>query len=367
MEQEKTVNIKDLNLSRFEKFLLALVKFYPEAKKQKELAKEAGIYESEISRWRRREKKRGESYVEFFKKYIDIDPKTLGFKLKVHEDLADKLIEIAKKNEEAKDVIANSNYIKELLSKDLKLLISCLKDKIIDLESAKEIFLKMLEAHGLSYDELVKGLNDISNDALSCYLKQYLKFLAESTKLEELKITVEDIVKRFKEEQPNIWWYDLKNLSSIFLWIASEIMERTSKIVSLRAISNCNSKESEEFVKYLAENDDPRRTISYESFENYLSTMIKKPWRMRKWIRVGCLYVLIEFYVNPEDLIDGILSGKTISISNIKIGNKLGHTLIIRAPCPLDKSECKYSSPEEILNCTKFKELLSLQENGKWR
>ncbi len=106
------------------------------------------------------------------------DVKTKGLKLKVHKDVFSKLIEIAKKDKRTKEIISKSRYFEELVYKDLRLLIIALNEEFLDFEGAKEMFLEMLDANGVSKEDILKRLN-ISEKTFSVYLKLFLKRLAE--------------------------------------------------------------------------------------------------------------------------------------------------------------------------------------------
>lgn len=356
MEQKKAVN-SNLNLSRFEKFLLALIKFYPEAKKQKELAREAGIYESEISRWRKQEKKRVESYVEFFKKYIDIDPETLGFKLKVHEDLIDKLIEIAKKDEEAREMIINSTYFHEVLNiTGISGLLKFLKEKIINLEQAKDKFLEIVS------QEEAKRIMDRFKDEevvsalIKLHLLRLLRLIDEGFQWDELnKINHTDEI--------------IKNWAGIANWAVIDTIQRIQihhkfmyplPHVDFLFYGYCNESEAKKLMDFIAKDDDPWRTLFIDLFDCYLSTRIGRPWRIRKWINLGgCIYHCLEFELDEDMIIKGMKEGKI----NVEIRfpkPKFDRTIL----CPLDGEEC---NRERIVECEKFKKLLSNQKKGEWR
>ena len=357
MEQEKTISIRDLNISRFEKFLLALVKFYPEAKKQKELAQEAGIYESEISRWRKREKKRGESYVEFFKKYIDIDLKTLGFKLKVHEDIIDKLIEISGKDKRAKEVINKSIYFKELVSKDLRFLIIALNERILDLEGAKEIFLKMLESKGLTRDKIIEKLN-ISEKVLSCYTKLYLNFLLNKFRIlgNLLFENLDKIIKDIEEGRPsfdtsflNLGWVLAVNLMEVFSrssGITDEFMFPFPYFIDKPFLYHCSDEELDELFSWLAKKEKyGSGTLPVDLFDNYLLEKAGKPLRVRKWVKIGCMFLNLEFDLRK------MITSDSANV-NVNIAN-----CITMIQCPIDKNKCNLDVLERF-NCPKLKELL---------
>ena len=363
MKQEKTVSIKDLNLSKFEKLLLTLVKFYPKAKKQKELAKEAGIYESEISRWRRKEKKRGESYVEFFKKYIDIDLKTLGFKLKVHEDIINRLIEMAKKDKRAKEIISKSIYFKELASKDLRLLIIALSNRILDLERAKNLFIRMLESNGITKNEVIEKLN-ISEKALSCYTKLYLNFLLNRFRIFGSHLfdnLLDKIIKDVKEGKPtfersflNVGWVLAINLMEAFDksgGIVDEYMFPFPPFIDKPHIDYCSDEELDELFTWLAKKEKySLGTLSADLFDNYLLKKAGKPLKVRKWVKVGCVYLHLEFDLRDLNLKEMIASNS--ARVNVDIAN-----WIDMVQCPVDKNKCKLDISERF-NCPKFEELL---------
>ena len=367
MEQKQTVSIKNLNISRFEKFLLALVKSYPEAKKQKDLAREAGIYESEISRWRRQEKKRGESYVEFFKKYIDIDSRTLGFRLKIHKDIINKLIEISKKDERAKEIIGKSIYFKELVSSDLRFLIIALNERIVNLERAKDIFLEMLEANGITKNEIIEKLN-ISEEALSCYIKLYLNFLLNRFRffgnilLDDLDL--DKIINDIKKGRPsfdksflNFGWVLAVNLMEIFnrsIAIIDEFMfpvpPFNSKLSVLPYPYYCSDKELDELFSWLAKKKKHNLgTLPADLLDNYLLEKAGKPLRVRKWVKIGCMFLHLEFDLREMFTREEITVTNSV---NVTITN-----YIKEAQCPIDKSKCNLDVFERF-KCPKLKELL---------
>ena len=99
-------------------------------------------------------------------------------------------------------------------------LLYCLNKGTVDLERAKEIFLEMLKANGVTKDEIIKILN-IPEKALSLYIKLYLEYLihnySEVITIDDIvldlrgkkasaKIVVEEADKKVNEILiPNIW------------------------------------------------------------------------------------------------------------------------------------------------------------------
>ncbi len=396
MEQElplTSIKIKDIfkdsKLTNFERLILALIKFYPEPKKQRELCLEAGINDSELSAWIKG--RRGKEYEQFFEKYVERDVKTKGLKLKIHKDLVNKLIKIAKKDEKAKEIIVKSKYFEEfiekldsdelaelwldireliiingsilnkIISKDLRFLIYSVDEGILDLERAKEIFLEMLEANGVTKNEIIEKLN-ISEKALSCYIKQYLRFLASSP----LPIpSLKEIVNDLRNEQVTHWYNFVKNFGGVIAWCILDNMRRIGglsesyfllpvlpipevfKDYSPLLLDGCNKEEVKEFIDYLAKRDDKLRTFFIDLFDNYLLKRAGKPLRIRKWVNIGCIIFLFEF-----DL-------KTLVYSNFEsdfVKVKAIDAISI-AHCPLDGVMCNLEITERF-NCPKFKELL---------
>ncbi len=341
---------KNSELSNFDKLVLALVKFYPKPKKQRELCLEAGITESELSGWIRG--RRGKKYEEFFDKYCDYDKKVKGWRLKVHEDLLNKLLEIIRKDDRAKEVIGKSKYLKDLASRDLELLLKALNEGIIDLEKAKELFLEMLEANGITKDEISKKLGSISKGVLSYYLKIYLQFLSFSNKTFSIPLpTIEELVDTLKNDKGGIVWYDfIKNFGGIMGWYLvrriSLFFGRYLTLPSPYLIGDVKGEEKE-FIEYLAKRDDKYRTFLIDLSDSYLLEKAGKPLKTRKWVKIGCIIFLFEF--DLKALVDSNFKSSLVKVKTI--GN------ILINPCPLDNNTCNLKISERF-SCPKFRKLL---------
>ena len=199
----------------------------------------------------------------------------------------------------------------------LKGLIYCVKNQIIDLKRAKDIFLKLLEHHGLSYEEIVKGLSipekghTISEKALSCYIKQYLRFL-QSYPLDDVRL--EEIVKEFREEVPAIYGYSFKkNFGGVITWCIRDVISRSGSSgkhviipspTRFTLFFGCSKDETDELLKFVARTDDSMRTFLVDGFESLLSSIIGKPWRVRKWMAIGSLTMCIELNIDAYKLVN---------------------------------------------------------------
>lgn len=351
---------KDSKLTNFEKLILALVKFYPEFKRQRELCLEAGISDSELSAWIHG--RRGKGYERFFEKYVERDVKS-RLRLKVNPDLMDIIIEISKKDQRVNELFEKSRYFNHLVKKDLGLLMHYVKKRVIKLEEAKEIFLEMLERHGIDKEQLVKALNNIPNKALSCYIKEYLRLISHFPI--SIPIDIKEIVKELRGEESTLKFYGLSfkeigNIITLCFWdaIRNTWFGKMKRLLIpfppiIHIFPSCNSEEADELVKYIAKIDDKFRTFGVDIFDNYLLTVIGKPFKIRKWIRVGCFYILLEFDLD----VDALINSGEIKIRNAEVRDLNGN-LLSGLICPVDGEKCNIKIPIDQSNCPKYKKII---------
>lgn len=354
MEQElplTSIKIKDIlkdsKLTNFERLIFALIKFYPEPKKQRELCLEAGINDSELSAWIKG--RRGKEYEQFFEKYVERDVKTKGLRLKIHKDLFDRLIEISIKDKRAKEIIGKSIYFKELVSKDLRFLIIALNERIVNLERAKEIFLEMLKANGITKDKIIEKLNNISEKALSCYIKAILIDLVKELRLADkfnykTEEKLDEII--FKEK-----YRVIRRFISMFIELYPLLGTLTLTVSDEYPFSFLGEREEvREFLKWMAKNIDESIFRSLDIFKQNLLSWRGDKWIVERWINIGCLYAKLKFKLEWKDLVKLLENGKC----NIEV--KVENCFRLSpGTCLLVSKECRENRIKNILNCEHIK------------
>ena len=165
----------------------------------------------------------------------------------------------------------------------------------------------------------------------------------------------------------NLW--SLRNIGGVFTWIFKKYMSEKAigsvggniNIPSLPSepfAEECSTNEFEEFLKFIAERLD---TSLINLFEQYLLSKIGKPWLIKRWIKVGCLILNIEFDDDElvEEVINCIKEGTKTSKVSFKIKSWVSR--FSGFICPVDKKQCDKYRLEDIINCEKFRESLLLQ------
>lgn len=238
-----------------------------------------------------------------------------------------------------------------------------------DLELAKIAFLRMLRERGFGQDEVARALGGMSEKALSFYIKQYLMRLV--FKLED--VDIEEIVKELREEGPPYHPYSLKNVSGVVNWCMWRATSRFSPLMKeivfpgpqmpFFYFPECEKDEVEEFVKFIAKRDDVIRTFYMDYAESSFSSIIGKPWRIRRWLMLGCVWLCFEFDIKDvHELVrslkkvkdDGIVEGDLNKIFDLKVVE-----VAEMIPCPVNR-ECELRELDQILSCENYPKALQL-------
>ncbi len=249
----------------------------------------------------------------------------------------------------------------------LRGLIYCLNEGIINLEGAKEFFLKILEANGITRNEIIEKLN-ISEKALSCYIKLYLNFLLNRFRIfgniQFKNLNLDKIIKDIEKGRPsfdksflNLGWVLAVNLMEVFsrsLAIIDEFMFPVPYFIGKLSVLPypyyCSDKELDELFSWLAKKEKyGLGTLPSDLLDNYLLEKAGKPLRVRKWVKIGCMFLHLEFDLRE------MFTREEITVTNSV--NVIITNYIKEAQCPIDKSECNLDVFERF-KCPKLKELL---------
>jgi DNA-binding MarR family transcriptional regulator len=250
-----------------------------------------------------------------------------------------------------------------------------------ELELAKQTLLRLLKEEGLTRDEIVQGLSRpergviISDKALSCYMKQYLRFLVAKSFVSYPSIS--EIVEEFRRENSGFSWYNLrKNFGGVIGWTIKDNVSRTGEageavvFPASHQISNCffgcYEDEAKELTEFIAKRDDHMRTILFDWTENSLSALAGKPWRIRRWLIIGCAHLCLEFNIKDIQQLLELLRKESRNIKTKVNLNRILDFKIIEiigsARCPMDKNKCEKREWKNIVNCKKFLEATLLQK-----